>query len=215
MVVSPVMRKLVPPAGALVLLGLAGCSGTTYGTGIAPEQQTIKDVMSLASLGSNEPPPIDYRPRGGIVAPPTNSLPPPGSEANVNLPPPKEKAATATAANEDPNWPKDPDEQQRQKAEAEAKAAADSPIPNFILPKGQTSYSVASAESTPESKAQGQQAWDALHKGKAGSTDANGVPVRKYLTEPPVDYREPDPNQPMTAPPKKPFKLDLSKLWPF
>ena len=98
---------------------------------------------------------------------------------------------------------------------ARSDVAADNPIPNFILPKGQTTYSVASSESTDETKAQGKQAWDALHKGKSGSTDANGNPVRKYLTEPPVDYREPDPNQPMTAPPKKPFKLDFSKLWPF
>lgn len=205
MVVSPALRKLVPPAGALILLGLAGCSGTTYGTGISPEEQTIKDVMSLASLGEEEKPPIDYRPRGGIVAPPSTNLPPPGTSD------PKTTASVA----EDPNWPKDPDEAKRKKAEAQAQANANNPIPNFILPKGTTSYDVATAESTDQTRAEGKQAWDALHKGKSGSTDANGNPVRKYLTEPPVDYREPDPNEPMKAPDKKPFKLDLSKLWPF
>ena len=205
MVVPSALRKLAPSFGVVVIAGLAGCSGTTYGTGISPEEQTIKDVMSLASLGSEEKPPIDYKPRGGIVAPPSTNLPPPVDSST--------KTAAVTA--EDPNWPKDPDEAQRKKAEAQAQAAANSPIPNFILPKGVTSYDVASTESTAETRAQGQKAWEAMHKGKAGSYDANGQPTRKYLTEPPVDYREPDPNQPMTAPPKTPFKLDFSKLWPF
>lgn len=204
MAVSPVLQRFVLPAGAVALIGLAGCSGTTYGTGVSPEQQTIKDVMSLASLGSNEPPPIDYKPRGGIAAPPSTALPPPGSAP-----------ATTAAVSDDPNWPKDPDAIKKKKAEAEAQAAASSPIPNFILPKGTTTYDVATAESTDQTRAEGKQAWDALHKGKAGSYDAQGNPTRKYLTEPPVAYREPDPNQPMKEPPKTQKKWDLSKLWPF
>ncbi|MCX5512468.1 hypothetical protein C3941_10405 [Kaistia algarum] len=205
MAVSPVLRRFVPPASVVVLVGLAGCSGTTYGTGVSAEEQTMKDVMSLASLGSNDPPPIDYKPRGGIVAPPTANLPPPGTAS----------AATASAA-EDPNWPKDPDAAKRKKAEEEAQASANSPVPNFILPKGKTSYDVATTESTDQTRAEGKAAWDALHKGKAGSYDAQGNPTRKYLTEPPVAYREPDPNQPMKEPPKSAAKKwDLSKLWPF
>ena len=75
---STVQRYLVLPAGALVLAALAGCSGTTYGPGVSPETQTLTDVMSIASLGSDDKPPIDYKPRGGIVVPPSKSLPPPG-----------------------------------------------------------------------------------------------------------------------------------------
>ncbi|MBB3930471.1 hypothetical protein GGR25_001510 [Kaistia hirudinis] len=204
MAVSPVQRKLALIVGSAALLGLAGCSGTTYGTGVSAEEQTLKDVMSLASLGSDEKPPIDYKPRGGIVAPKSTALPPPGSAPE----------ATASVAN-DPNWPKDPDEQRRQKAAAEAQAAANSPIPNFILPKGKTSYDVATNESTEQTRAEGKQAWDALHKGKTGSYDANGNPTRKYLTEPPVAYRAPDPNAPMKEPDKTEGKFNLSKLWPF
>lgn len=204
MVVPSALRKLAPSFGVVVIAGLAGCSGTTYGTGISPEEQTIKDVMSLASLGSEEKPPIDYKPRGGIVAPKSTALPPPGSAPE----------ATASVAN-DPNWPKDPDEQRRQKAAAEAQAAANSPIPNFILPKGKTSYDVATNESTEQTRAEGKQAWDAVHKGKTGSYDANGNPTRKYLTEPPVAYRAPDPNAPMKEPDKTEGKFNLSKLWPF
>jgi len=204
MAVSFVMRDFAPVAGTVLLLGLAGCSGTTYGTGMSTEQQTLKDVMSLASLGADEKPPIDYKPRGGIVAPPSVNLPPPGSAPTT----------TASVA-EDPNWPKDPDEARRKQAEADALAQTSNPIPNFILPKGQTTYSVASTESTAETRAAGQKAWLEKNSSKTGSYDEAGNATRKYLTEPPVAYREPDPNQPMTAPPKTATKWNLSKLWPF
>lgn len=208
MPVSNALCHLALPASVLLVAGLAGCSGTTYGTGISPEKQTFQDVLSIGALSAPQKAPIDYRPRGGIVVPPTDSLPIPGTDADS-----ADRTASVSA---DPNWPKDPDEAKR--AEAAAKAArSDSIVPNFILPKGQTSYSVASAESTPQTRAEGKKAWDELHKGKAGSTDANGNPVRKYLTEPPVAYREPDPNAPMTEPPKtkKKWNFDVSKLWPW
>lgn len=204
MPVSNVSRLLVLPAGAVLALGLAGCSGTTYGTGITQEQQTIEDVMTIASLGSKDAPPIDYRPRGGIVAPPNNSLPPPGSAPDV----------TAAIAS-DPNWPQDPDEAKAARRAARAAQPMNQPSPNFVLPKGQTSHSVANGEYSEQQKAEGKKAWDELHKGKTGTYDANGNPVRKYLTEPPVAYRAPDPNAPMTEPPKKKKKFNISNLWPF
>lgn len=201
---STIQRLLVLPSGAVLAIGLAACSGTTYGTGVTQEQQTIQDVMSLASLGSNDKPPIDYRPRGGIVVPPSATLPAPGT------------VPTATAAiASDPNWPKDPDEAKAARRAAKAAAPIDAPSPNFVLPKGQTTYTMASAESDAQKRAEGKQAWDALHKGRGGSYDANGNPTRKYLTEPPVSYREPDPNAPMAEPPKTKKKFDVSKLWPF
>ncbi|MCX5497340.1 hypothetical protein OSH11_21765 [Kaistia dalseonensis] len=161
--------------------------------------------MSIASLGSKDKPPIDYRPRGGIVAPPTTDLPAPGSN-------------TTTVAN-DPNWPKDPDAERRQRKAAEAAAPLDQQSPNFVLPAGQTTYTMAAANTPAQDeaakKAAGQQAWLDKRKSKGGSYDANGNPTRKYLTEPPVAYREPDPNAPVAEPPKQKTKFDISKLWPF
>ena len=54
-------------------------------------------------------------------------------------------------------------------------------------------------------------------RGKGGAYDAEGHPVRKYLTEPPAVYREPDPNSPVeiTEKPKKKNKFSLKSLWPF
>jgi len=198
---STVQRYLVLPAGALVLAALAGCSGTTYGTGVSPEAQTLTDVMSIASLGGDDKPPIDYKPRGGIVVPPSKSLPVPGT------------AQVASAA--DPNWPKDPDVARRKKRENDAVAPNSEGAPNLKLAPGQTTFSRQQDDYSEARRAEGKKAWDAVHAGKSGSYDANGNPTRKYLTEPPVAYRAADPNAPMTEPEKAKKKFDVSKLWPF
>lgn len=196
--VLTVQRLWLVPVGGMLALALAGCSGTTYGTGVSPEEQTLTDVMSIASLHGDDRPPIQYKPRGGVVLPPNN-----------NLPPPMQTASTAN----DPNWPKDPDEMRRRKKEADALAPADQKAPDMRLAPGQTSFDHTGAAPTEQQKAEGRKAWDALHKGKAGSYDANGNPTRKYLTEPPVVYRAGDPNAPMDEPPK-PTKKKW-KIWPF
>jgi len=197
---STVQRYLVLPAGALVLAALASCSGTTYGTGVSPETQTLTDVMSIASLGSDDKPPIDYKPRGGIVVPPSKSLPPPGQ---------------TVAAVDDPNWPKDQDVARRKKRENDAVAPNSEGAPNLRLAPGETSFSRRDAEYSEARKAEGKKAWNDLHAGKSGSVNADGTPKRKYLTEPPVAYRAADPNAPMTEPEKTKKKFDVTKLWPF
>ncbi len=207
MLAHSIQRLAVLPTIGILAGLLAACSGTTYGTGISPEQQTVTDLMGIASLGGNKTAPIDYRPRGNIVAPPnTAALPPPGS------------AQTVASIETDPNWPKDPDVEARERKAAKD-ASFGQPSPNFILPAGQTSIGNAQANAKDydaQRRAEGKKAWDELHKSKTGSVDANGNPVRKYLTEPPVAYREPDPNAPMSDPPKsKMKKFDITKLWPF
>ncbi|MBN9435054.1 MAG: hypothetical protein J0I45_21690 [Bosea sp.] len=208
MPVSSFQRFAALPSLGLLAGLLAACSGTTYGTGVSPEEQTITDLVGIASLGSSKQTPIDYRPRGNIAVPPNpNVLPTPGS------------GPTLASAEADPNWPKDPDQEARARKAAKD-ASFGKPSPNFVLPAGQTSIGNAQAMAAAQGndaqrRAEGKQAWDELHKAKTGSVDANGNPVRKYLTEPPVAYREPDPNAPMSDPPKKKMSLNLSKLWPW
>lgn len=197
---STVQRFLLLPVGALLATALAGCSGTTYGTGVSPEKQTLTDVMSIASLGGDDRPPIDYKPRGGIVVPPNKSLPPPAATASLE---------------QDMNWPKDPDVARRKKRENDAVAMNSEGAPNLKLAPGQTTFSRREEEYSEARRAEGKKAWDALHKGKGGSFDAQGNATRKYLTEPPVAYRAADPNAPMVEPEKTKKKFDVSKLWPF
>lgn len=194
---------LAAPVAAVLGLALAACSQTTYGTGKSPGAQTLEDIAGIAALGGpSDKEPIDYRARPKIVAPPPGSpLPAPGSEPDP-----------AVAA----NWPKDPDvEAKKFKAEVAARnAEADRPFgkydPKFALPKQQT----ASREPSPTlvnmdpSKAASEAAHmtaDEAAKAKKLFADArgniavdeNGKPIRRYLTDPPSDYREPDPTAPV------------------
>jgi hypothetical protein len=207
---------------------LAGCgSAMTYGTGKSPGVQTVEDIAGIVSLGAKKKEQVDYTPRAPIVAPPTMEvLPPPGSGGQVSA---------VTAA----NWPNDPDEEKKrikqQRAEAELYKGAPglaSPTttnPNFKLPKrDDVEYPAANegihSNAGLPSDNKNYRANKEIKKmfadargGKGGSFDADGHPVRKYLTEPPVTYREPDPDSPVevTEKPKKKKKFHLKDLWPF
>jgi hypothetical protein len=189
----PVRVIAVAAAGA----ALAACNSMTYGTGTTPAMQTVQDLTGIATGGKAEKDPIDYSPRPRIVAPPAGAttLPPPGSGQQV--------AST--------NWPNDPDLLKAQvKADAEARAAAGKGD-NIRLPSNKFVAAAAPGEHTltKEEEAELRKAMAAAKGGM--SVDASGNPVRKYLTDPPVDYRLPDSNAPVAVasdgkPKKKKFK---------
>ncbi len=111
----------------IVLCGLAlalGACGTTYGTGVNPGAQTVKDLTGMLSFGAGKnSAPIDYEARPPIVTPPNiASLPAPGSGTTVQ------------------NWPNDPDVKARDQQIANAnKKTVDTGTalvdPGFRLPK--------------------------------------------------------------------------------
>lgn len=172
-------------------LGLAAC-GTTYGTGVNPGAQTVKDLTSMLSLGAGKQSvPIAYEARPPIVTPPsTTSLPPPGSGATVQ------------------NWPQDPDVLAREQKLANANKPSDTGTalvdPGFRLPKQKVEVVNKESQTIDDelfalsgSKKKEQQTLFATAKGgAAGKVDANGNPIRTALTEPPPDYRIPDPTAP-------------------
>ena len=178
---------------------LAGCTNT-YGTGRSPGLQTVEDIVGIAALSNEKRDPIDYTPRPNIVAPPTTAA----------LPPPVDPNTTALAS----NWPVDPDVQTAQfRADAAAREAAGLPTPKFSLPQSTATGPVrmrdpeAEAMSTPAQKEEAKRLF-ADARG-AVAVDENGMPVRRYLTDPPSDYRMPDPSAPIEIidePKKKKFK---------
>jgi hypothetical protein len=170
------------PAGALlvgVALALAGCqSGMTYGTGKSPAMQTVQDVVGIAALSNESQEPIDYQPRPKIVAPPSVAELPPPSSGN-----------TVVAA----NWPVDPDAQYEElKAEIARREAAGEPLPTFRVPQRQQAEvtPIGDGPMTPEEIAEVRKRF-ADARG-AVAVDEYGNPVRRYLTDPPVEYRIPD-----------------------
>lgn len=191
----PLRLIAVAAAGA----ALAACNSMTYGTGTTPAMQTVQDLTGLATGGKADQEPIDYSPRPKIVAPPPGAtLPPPGSSQQV--------AST--------NWPNDPDLLKAQvKADAEARAAAGKQD-NIRLPSNKFVAAPAPGEHTL-TKEEEEELRKAMAAAKGGmSVDANGNPVRKYLTDPPVEYRVPDPNAPVdVASDGKPKKKKWKWWW--
>jgi hypothetical protein len=203
-------------------MALGACSPmTTYGTGKTAAAQTMEDLGGVISLGGTkaDKEPIDYAPRAPIVEPPAvaAALPPPGSDTTV------------TAAGD---WPNDPDEEfkKMQKKVAELNAAGETP--KFTLPEGsepidssnekkrigkdsRTSVEKLRDEAKIDTAKQKEMFADA-RMAKVGSFDKEGRPTRRYLTEPPTTYREPDPESPVviTEKPKK-GKFSWPDLWPF
>ncbi|MCB1487218.1 MAG: hypothetical protein KDJ88_07150 [Bauldia sp.] len=180
-----------------MLAGVLGaCSATTYGTGVGAGAQTMKDLTGIVSFGSKDSEPIDYEPRPGIVAPPPNAaLPKPGQAATpANWP--KDPTATATAAG-------------NEKVYASNRSGTKEDVlmdPGFKLPKADRivyddhSKDPNSAETLmremKEQRGDAEKLFAKKNAAAGGSVDENGNPVRTTLTEPPAEYRVPDPEAP-------------------
>ena len=189
---------------------------TTYGTGKTAAAQTVADITGLVTLGtgSKKAEPIDYRPRPSIVEPPSTA----------SLPPPRSGQATTVA---EADWPKDPDELEKQRKKFLAEKGDDYD-PQFRLPEGAKRElptfkddrpgSVRLREERLRDSKVTKEMFAEAKRARTGSVDANGNPVRRYLTEPPVDYREPDPTAPTDITEKKKKSgggFSLGSLWPF
>ena len=177
---------------AAMAVAIGGC--TTYGTGVTPGRQTVNDLTGVVSLGSGKKESIEYAQRPPIVTPPsTDVLPKPGETQQVA------------------NWPNDPDV-----AEKARKAAAgpkrqetleeNLADPGFRVPSRNTGERVTEADdpNSAENQIFGMQRQkDEIREirakakaGAAGQVDAEGNPIRTTLTEPPAEYRIPDPSAP-------------------
>ncbi len=187
------MKRTVFSVGLIAsVLALAGCTGgTTYGTGTTHEEATMKGLSNIFSLKSQKTN-IDYNHRPELVMP-----------ANKNiLPPPVSKEAVLS----DGQWPETPEERI-------AKVRSDAPEPDYRtgdLPveylnsekKGINISTDRKSARTNVRAAEEQWLTDIRN-------DANGISEskkarklkeeiafstgvkRKYLTEPPVEYRAP------------------------
>lgn len=172
------------PAGALAALAaaasLGGCmQSTTYGTGEVPEMAIFREMTG--GLGANKKEKIDYQPRAPLVMPPSNQ----------ELPPPAESTQVANAA-----WPLDPD-----KTPKGSRYQDDTPLDDISPAEFHRLKPLAGRVGNPNWYKESnhyQPALDVIntkqqHEFKAALDDMNGVghKERRYLTEPPLAYREP------------------------
>ncbi|MFZ1814650.1 MAG: hypothetical protein WBO55_10875 [Rhizobiaceae bacterium] len=80
----------------LSLLAVSGCvSGTTYGTGVSQEEQTVNDLVNMFTLKQKREQ-IDYSSRPDLIVP----------EDKIALSEPVDKASTTS----NPDWPETPEQ---------------------------------------------------------------------------------------------------------
>jgi hypothetical protein len=188
------------PRAPLVLVALAplafagGCSTTTYGTGESPEMALFSELTGNIGIlpGQKKKQPIEYQPRAPLVMP-----------SNVaQLPEP-----TETASVTNPDWPVQPGEQQV----ASAAQADDDPRNDISQAEYRRLRPVSGAFAAAGANQRGAGSNDELNndrteyyrdivhgnekrkKFRASVADMNGLSrnERRYLTDPPLTYREP------------------------
>lgn len=171
-------------------LALSGCvSSPTYGTDKTAGAQLLDDVSNMASFGQGKNKErINYKPRPDLVRP--------GEGEKAVLPPPQQSVASAG----DSSWPESPEER-RKRLRDEITANRDNP--NFVSPIEQDEVAssssnrplLASGSSRREDYATRTPTADparvaAFQKARDEQTRGSST-TRRYLSEPPLTYREP------------------------
>lgn len=204
----------VATAGALVISAalLAGCMGApTYGTDKPADQQLMEDVTGVLALGPKRKERIDYKPRAGIVMPPSTEV----------LPPPQEDLASVG----NPAWPESP-EQRLARIRAEATENQDNPL--YRSPIVRDIGVDARAEDGTLDPAMSKRQREEVLKRRAAANQLSSN-TRRYLSEPPVAYRQPAESAPSgelgvdEAKKEREAKraaqkgggFDLRRLWPW
>lgn len=189
-------------AGAMAFsaLALSGCmGGTTYGTGVSQEEQTLKDVYTMFNL-QGEKKNIDYSPRPDLIVPDNKQalvepLDNGSTTSNAQWPEtPEERIARirAQAGEIDPRTGEYSREEQLRKKEG---IAIETGYLRRKFVPGQTDRDGIPLLNGGEASAEARQE---VLKRKADLSFSQGA-SRKYLTEPPVSYRMPVESAPAGA----------------
>ena len=175
----------------LVSTGLlvAGCSGNTYGTGVSSEAQLAKDLGGIVSLGvgSKEKTVIDYNARPKLVK---------VAKAD-SLPTPSE-----TVEGESTYFPTDPEEARAKRLRENSSDPTlddDGSLGSQSVPGGRSprkwTDKVDLLNKDPSSVEMRRESINGREDRAKRIAEINGTGVvtgpRRYLTEPPVDYRTP------------------------
>ncbi|UXN61067.1 hypothetical protein [Phyllobacterium zundukense] len=174
--------------GALVAsLALGGCmSSPTYGTDKTAGSQLLDDVSNMASFGSSKKKnQIAYNPRPELVRPAEGKV--------AQLPAPQNDVVTTDSA----NWPESPEARRKRIRDT---ATANQNNPNFVpevendMPLAQQSAGKPEYgffnDKSPANQGSKSTAGADFRARKLAST-AGSPTTRRYLSEPPLEYRAP------------------------
>lgn len=184
-VTGKILTILILGGAALVLTGCVG--GTTYGTGVTQEAQLLKDLEGMITFGSKKTKArIDHSARPDLVMP----------SKTAALPVPLDQESSSSNV----NWPESPEKKlARIRGEAEQAHPRSGAISVEEMKRNKTGIGYDKRKKThldmdKDGHAAIQSLRDGTHKQvkmlKEKYAYSTG-PKRKYLTEPPVDYRVP------------------------
>lgn len=169
---------------------VAGClAGPTYGTGKGSNEQLLEDITGVLSLGPKDEARIEYKPRPELV-----------KTASAELPAPQDPVATGS----NPAWPESPEER-RARVRADATTKRDDP--NFRPEVDADSGPVASAQQVRHTRGDsvpmdgtsgvvGAESQRQDFKRRLAQSQQGSPTTRRYLSEPPLEYRVPSATAP-------------------
>lgn len=147
--------------------GLSACTSPSYGTGKSASEQLVDDLGSSVSLGPQDKRNVKYNPRPGLVV---------AGKGAQDLPPPQQSLANRE---NNPNWVESPEETRDRLRQEAAENEGNS---NYVSPlnvgKGQGGQMTESEK------------WEAFRKAKADAGTVTVTGQRRYLTDPPTEYRQ-------------------------
>lgn len=180
-------------SAALAATALSGCMNSpTYGTDKTANEQLLEDLTGMVSLAPKRGPEIDYEPRPALVKP----------ASTEQLPAPQQDIVTSN----EQAWPESPEER-RARYRRYATENRDNPDFRPIVSSGRERDPDAPMITSTAAAERGQyRELDASQTPVFGNNDAQaeyrrrrtesqqGSAVnRKYLSEPPLEYRVPAP----------------------
>ena len=184
---SGLRHRLGLPAAVAVLLSVAGFSSPTPARA-EEDTNMFNSVLGFVGMQfDKEQDSIDYRARAPIVVPPRNDLPPPNGAVRG------------------PAWPKDPDIAAERRAALDSRRPAPQLTPNSRVEMSQTELQQGRGPLPSDGPPDECQAgagtplclytpWKVLKSVVTGfhsdTVQPGPEPPRKYLTEPPVGYRQ-------------------------
>jgi hypothetical protein len=170
------MKRITWASGLVGLSAMlvSGCMGPTYGTDKTANQQLVEDVTGVLSLAPTRSEPIAYNPRPELVRPASTAI----------LPTPQENATRSG----DSAWPESP-EQRLARIRAEATANQDNPAYRSPVVASNAPSGVSSDADDWASRSPAEQR--AEYERRRKINQEGSTTTRRYLSEPPLDYRQP------------------------
>ena len=196
------------PVRALLTAGVigsgvfaAGCmSSPTYGTDKTANEQLVEDVSNILQPMPKPKPGIAYKPRPDLVRP--------ASTRDLSLPQPQESVASV----ENPDWVESPEQQRarlrKEITDNDGKPGYVSPIAPDDVQAGVANPGVNIEDNSDRMTPSELRSQGAAARAKKAAANQGSPTSRRFLSEPPLEYRVPATDAPAGDPGEDEWKKE-------